>query len=174
MKKGCVLSLYKPSFPSIIETTTPEGKECLNVNVGKRIAELRAANDMSQQTLADLLFVSRDLVSKWENGTRTPDYPTVQRIAEVLGISSDLIIDKKDLIFKELKECVEGIDCIQQEQLTEIVNNFVRKLSNKNAVVFLGRYYYLKTTAEISAECKTGENHVRSMLSKIRKSSKNI
>ena len=31
------------------------------------------------------------------------------------------------------------------------------------------RYYYLKTTAEISAECKTGENHVRSMLSKIRK-----
>ena len=65
VQKGCVLSLYKPSFPSIIETTTPEGKECLNVNVGKRIAEQRAANDMSQQTLADLLFVSRDLVSKW-------------------------------------------------------------------------------------------------------------
>ena len=139
------------------------------MNVGKRIAELRAANDMSQQTLADLLFVSRDLVSKWENGTRTPDYPTVERIAGLFGISPDLIINKNDLIFKELTECVAESDNIPQERLTEIVNAFVKKLGERYAGVFLERYYYLKTTTEISTEFHIGENHVRSILSKVRK-----
>ena len=38
------------------------------VELGRKIADLRNNINMSQQTLAELLFVSRDLVSKWENG----------------------------------------------------------------------------------------------------------
>ena len=135
----------------------------------KIISELRTGCRMSQQTLADLLFVSRDLVSKWENGTRTPDYPTVERIARLFDISPDLIINKDDLIFKELTECVSEANHISQERLTKIMNAFMRKLSERDAGVFLKRYYYLKTMAEISTEYKIGENHVRSILSKARK-----
>ena len=40
------------------------------MTIGEKIAELRTDGGMSQQTLADMLFVSRDLVSKWENDTR--------------------------------------------------------------------------------------------------------
>ncbi len=139
------------------------------MTIGKTIAELRINSGMSQQTLADKLFVSRDLVSKWENGTRTPDYPTIERIAGLFDISPDLIVDKNNLIFKELTACVADTDDIPQERLTEIINVFVRSLSERRARVFLGRYYFLKTTAEISAEYNIGENHVRSILSKIRK-----
>ena len=38
------------------------------MELGRKIADLRNNINMSQQTLAELLFVSRDLVSKWENG----------------------------------------------------------------------------------------------------------
>lgn len=139
------------------------------VNAGKTIAGLRTGKGLSQQALADLLSVSRDLVSKWENGTRTPDYPTVERIADIFGVSPEIIIDKNDLIFKELAECVDDTDTVPRERLSGIVSAFVRKLSERNAGVFLERYYYLKTTSEISSEYGINENHVRSILSKTRK-----
>ncbi len=139
------------------------------MTIGKTISELRATRGMSQQELAELLYVSRDLVSKWENGTRTPDYPTVERIAMLFDLSPDSIIDKKDMVFEELSECIAESDHIPQERLTEITNAFVRTLSDRSAGVFLDRYYYLKTTAEIAVEYRIGENHVRSILSKARK-----
>lgn len=139
------------------------------MDIGKTISDLRSGKNMSQQTLADLLFVSRDLVSKWENGTRTPDYPTVERIAVIFGVSPDTIIDKNDVIFEELSECVADIGGVSREELTKLVNVFLKDVKERSADVFLERYYHLKTTAEIAAEYRIGENHVRSMLSKLRK-----
>ncbi|MBQ7171687.1 MAG: helix-turn-helix transcriptional regulator [Clostridia bacterium] len=139
------------------------------MNIGKRIAELRTENGMSQQKLADLLFVSRDLVSKWECNSRTPDYPTVERMAELFGVDSDLIINKKDLVFEELSECVIEISQIPLEILSGFLNDFVRNLNEMSAGIFLERYYYLKTPAEISGKYRISENYVRSILSKTRK-----
>ena len=40
---------------------------------GKRIRALRQEKNLSQQQLADLMFVTRKTVSNWENGNRMPD-----------------------------------------------------------------------------------------------------
>ena len=69
-------------------------KEVFSLNIGKKISELRNKNGMSQQALADSLFVSRDLVSKWENGTRRPNYRMIEKIAEVSGVD---LYDKRNL-----------------------------------------------------------------------------
>ena len=141
------------------------------MDIGKRIAELRTENGLSQQELADLLFVSRDLVSKWENGLRAPDYPTVERMAQAFGVSPDAVVDRSDLVFEELSACVgeELGAIIPEEAFTELVNRFLKKQSERNADLFLKRYYFLRTTAEIAAECGIRENHVRSILSKLRR-----
>ncbi|MBQ7171698.1 MAG: helix-turn-helix domain-containing protein [Clostridia bacterium] len=139
------------------------------MNVGKTIAALRTANGISQQTLAERLSVSRELVSKWENGTRTPDYPTIERIAELFGVPADRILDKNDLVFRELSECVSAGGELPGETLSGIVNGFLRGLREKEADIFLKRYYFLETAAEIAGEYGLGENHVRSILSKTRK-----
>ena len=169
LRKGCVLSLYKSSFASIIKATTPEEKEYLAVNIGKRIAELRTKNDISQQALADLLFVSRDLVSKWENGMRRPDYQTIERIAEVFRISVDSLIEKKDLIFEELSDCFPEGSELSEERLTAVLNSFLRKSKPRNAELFLKRYYFQNTVTSIADEYGIRENHVRSILSNMRK-----
>ena len=54
------------------------------MDIGGRIAELRKEIGLTQQELADRLYVSRQLVSKWESGDRRPDYKTVEKIAEAL------------------------------------------------------------------------------------------
>ncbi|MBR3020241.1 MAG: helix-turn-helix transcriptional regulator [Clostridia bacterium] len=44
------------------------------MDFGKKIADARMAANMTQQELAEKLFVSRELISKWENGLRRPNY----------------------------------------------------------------------------------------------------
>ena len=42
--------------------------------IGKNISRLRNKLNMSQEDLSNRLFVSKDLVSKWETGARRPDW----------------------------------------------------------------------------------------------------
>lgn len=138
------------------------------MHIGKTIVELRTARGLSQQEFADLLFVSRELVSKWETGLRSPEYPMIEQIAAICGVSVENIIDKHDLIFEELTDCCpDGAD-IPDEKLAEAMNAFLHKLSAREADIFVNRYYFLKTTSEIASEYRIRENHVRSILSKTR------
>ncbi|MBO4413713.1 MAG: helix-turn-helix transcriptional regulator [Clostridia bacterium] len=139
------------------------------MNIGEKIAGLRTAGNMSQQALADLLHVSRELVSKWENGTRRPDRETIENIAGIFGVPADSVIDRGDLVFEELGECVPTGEDLPGDALVTAVNAFLRALPRREADVFMNRYYFLKTAAEISEKFGIGENHVRSMLSKTRK-----
>ena len=54
-------------------------------SVGSHIRRLRAAKHMTQEELAERLFVTRQAVSAWETGKALPDVETLERIAEALG-----------------------------------------------------------------------------------------
>lgn len=54
------------------------------MSVGERILELRKAQNISQVQLADMLSVSRQSVSKWENDLSVPDSSKLIRLAELL------------------------------------------------------------------------------------------
>lgn len=58
-------------------------------NIGARIAAARKRKAMTQGQLADLLSVSPQAVSKWENGLAYPDIMTLPRVAEFLEVSMD-------------------------------------------------------------------------------------
>ena len=139
------------------------------MDLGKTIASLRTERNMSQQQLADVLFVSRDLVSKWENGSRRPDYTMIERIAEAFGVRADDIADRNDLIFKELSECVSGVRDISDSGLAELISGFLKELRETDAKMFVQRYYFLRNTSDISRMFGLGENHVRTTLSRMRR-----
>ena len=44
------------------------------VKVGNRIQTLRKQSNFSQESLAERLFITRQALSKWENGTSIPTY----------------------------------------------------------------------------------------------------
>lgn len=77
------------------------------VKVGARIAECRKKNGLSQEELAERLYVTRQAISKWENGTSVPSIDTLCEISrmfkisfeEILGLfdNEKLEIDKKDI-----------------------------------------------------------------------------
>lgn len=61
--------------------------------------QLRAmlvAKNLSQDALAEQLFISRQSISKWENGDATPDLENLVRLAEVLDVSLDKLLLGKE------------------------------------------------------------------------------
>lgn len=53
------------------------------------LSELRRMHGMSQEELADKIGVSRQTLSKYENGESLPDIEKCKQIADVFGVSID-------------------------------------------------------------------------------------
>ena len=66
------------------------------MTLGEKIYELRTQNNLSQGDLANELNVSRQSVSKWENGNSTPDLEKIVRLAEIFNVSLDELIKNEE------------------------------------------------------------------------------
>ena len=53
-------------------------------DIGKNLKQLREQKGLKQEQLAELLFVTRQTVSNYENGRSRPDIETLMKIAELL------------------------------------------------------------------------------------------
>lgn len=52
----------------------------------------REAQGLSQDALANQLFVSRQAVSKWEQGDATPDLNNLVKLADILNVNLDTLV----------------------------------------------------------------------------------
>jgi transcriptional regulator with XRE-family HTH domain len=57
--------------------------------LAQQIRALRTAKNLSQDGLAEKLYISRQAVSKWENGEATPDIDKLVQLAEIFDVSLD-------------------------------------------------------------------------------------
>ncbi|MBQ3574854.1 MAG: helix-turn-helix transcriptional regulator [Clostridia bacterium] len=64
-----------------------------NKTMGEMIAELRREKGMTQRDLAEKLNVSDKAVSKWERNVACPDIQNIPKLAEILGVSVDELVN---------------------------------------------------------------------------------
>ena len=84
------------------------------MRLGESIKSKREALGLTQQELAEKLFVSRQTVSRWESGTRCPDLIMSKKIALTLGISLDELIPDHDLSgYETAPESAPDISCVK-------------------------------------------------------------
>ena len=72
-----------------------------NEDMGKRISDRRAAIDLTQSRLAELLNTSDVMVSRWENGKFRPSGKYMKKLAEALRTTTSYLngeIDNPDAI----------------------------------------------------------------------------
>ena len=67
-----------------------------NETLSQRIRTLRTEKNLSQQQLADMLFVSRAAIANWESGNRTPDLGMLMRLSKIMGVEIYDLIDSKN------------------------------------------------------------------------------
>lgn len=67
------------------------------VEFGEQLRRAREAKGMTQQSLAEQLYVTRQSVSRWECGDRYPDLLTTTKIAQILDVSLDDLLSGKEM-----------------------------------------------------------------------------
>lgn len=78
------------------------------MNLGSQIKKYRSELSMSQDELADKVFVSRQSISNWENDKTYPDINSLLLLSEVFQVSldqlvkGDLEVMKKEISTQEL------------------------------------------------------------------------
>lgn len=64
--------------------------------LGKRIQALRKQQGLTQEALSEMMAVSPQAVSKWENAQSCPDIMALPRLANCLGVSIDMLLTGED------------------------------------------------------------------------------
>lgn len=63
------------------------------ITFGQKLQGLRKQNDLSQETLAKLLYVTRQSISLWENDKAMPSIDLLMRIGSIFSVSVDDLLD---------------------------------------------------------------------------------
>lgn len=62
-------------------------------SIGETIGKLRRERSMTQENLAEMLCVSPQTISKWENSVNLPDVQMLPLMADVFGVRVDALLD---------------------------------------------------------------------------------
>ena len=93
------------------------------MELGKQIRKYRNERTLSQEALADKVYVPRQTVSNWENDKSYPDVKSLVLLSEVFAVSLDQLI----------KGDVE----MMKEQINQTDQKRFGRLSNIFAILFL-------------------------------------
>lgn len=71
---------------------------------GEKLLELRKSKGMTQEELAEALFVSRTAISKWESGRGYPSIDSLKEISKFFFVSIDELLSSEKLVIIAEKE----------------------------------------------------------------------
>ena len=92
-----------------------------NNKIGRNIASLRKAKNLTQQQLGDKLFVTDKAVSKWERGLSLPDITILEKLAK------ELDTDIYDILQVENKKDID-IEKILVEENKKFKKQLIKKI----------------------------------------------
>ena len=84
----------------------------MSIKQGEYLKDLRVKNKYSQEKLGELLGLSRQSISKWEQGYAVPDTENLLKLSELYGISVDALL-----------KCGEGDEQTPAQDEREKVSN---------------------------------------------------
>ena len=86
------------------------------VEFGEQLRRAREEKGMTQQSLAEQLYVTRQAVSRWKCGDRYPDLLTTKKISQILEVSLDDLLSGK-----EMEKVVERNPVIEKKSVNNIM-----------------------------------------------------
>lgn len=64
----------------------------------EKLQELRKQKGLTQEALAELLYVSRTAVSKWESGRGFPNIESLKALSKTFGVSLDTLLSGEEIL----------------------------------------------------------------------------
>ena len=88
------------------------------MEIGNQIKQHRATLNLSQEELAEQIYVTRQTLSNWENGKTYPDVNSLLRLSDVFGVTLDELV-KGDI--PKMKEQIKQTDIIEFKRASYIL-----------------------------------------------------
>lgn len=117
-------------------------------NIGKFILELRTSKGWTQEDLANMIPITRQAVSRWEQGKSIPDSSTLVILSEIFDVSiNELLsgkrIPKKEIVKESEKIALEIIDknISMKKKIKRILISFI-SLFFIGIIGFLCYYFF--------------------------------
>ena len=63
------------------------------MTLGQKLKEIRKRFGLSQEQLAEIMNVSRQAITKWENDVGLPDTSNLQELSKIFGITIDYLLN---------------------------------------------------------------------------------
>ena len=119
-----------------------------NIQLAKNLRSLRDMNNLTQDDLSDMLNISRQAYSNYENSKRTPDLDSLMRLSAFYHVTLDQLVNgnlsNSSQIFAEEKVPyymaldIETCNTIYlKKDETELITKF-RSLSDDNQKIIIG------------------------------------
>ena len=93
------------------------------VMLNQRIHELRTARRISQVKLGEILGVSKQSVSNWENDNIQPSIEILMKLAEYFGVSTDYLLGLEE---KRTLD-VTGLSSEEVAHIQQIIHDINKK-----------------------------------------------
>lgn len=102
----------------------------------ENLRNLRREKDYSQEYLAERMNVSRQTISKWENGSAMPDLKRLTELAEIFEVSMDTLLGI-EYTAAQSSDTVKAIDKESIDNILSFIETDRRALMNKWKKIFL-------------------------------------
>lgn len=142
----------------------------MSKNFSDTLKKLRNKKGLSQQELADKLFVTRSTVSRWESGNRLPDAVMILRLAIVLGVDGSILFtaveqsdDRPNVILVDDNKIIlsGGLPILQEVMPNASVTAFTKP---KDAIEFVKANRVVLAFLDIEMGTVSGLDVCREML----------
>ena len=95
-------------------------------NFGERLKKLIKSKNLTQQQIADLLFVNKSSVSRYESNSQLPETPQLQKLADYFEVSLDYLLGRSN----ETHVLVSNENKNSKINLEEMIFDFEKGLEN--------------------------------------------
>ena len=134
--------------------------------LGETITTLRKQRGVTQQSLADALFVTRQTISKWEKNLSVPDADALIRLADALDTTVQALLGKPEEATESPSDVAAALSRINDQlaiqnrrrsRIWKIVAWLIAVYVGINALLLVLGYAY---TAQIGREVVTTDEVV--------------
>ena len=119
-----------------------------NIQLAKNLRALRDANNLNQGDLSDMLNISRQAYSNYENSKRTPDLDSLLRLASFYHVTLEQLVNgnlsnpvqsfsEEKVTYYMAIDIKTGNTLYLKEEETELITKF-RSLSDDNKRIITG------------------------------------